>query len=95
MDANTMTAFWSFVPIAMVLLGAAIGLITAYLCLKWKKSVKDNHDHTADDGHVAIQIDSAQSTPPFEMDSSEDSVWTVPSCHTTTELIAQDRSYFL
>ena len=70
-DPNILAAFWSFVPIAIILFGAAIGLILGYISLKFcggNKAIK-NGDDTADPGSITIQI---EAPPPSEMEDNAD-----------------------
>ena len=92
-DPNIQTLFWSIVPITMFLLGAAVGLITAYVVDKLRggaNSTRNRED--ADPGSIKIDIESP-STPEMQ-DSSEDSGWIVNQSLHSIEYVRLDRSYF-
>ena len=95
-DPNIQTLFWSIVPITMFLLGAAVGLITAYVVDKTRgarggaNATRNRED--ADPGSIKIDIESP-STPEMQ-DSSEDGGWTVNQSLHSIEYVPLDRSYF-
>ena len=93
-DPNIQTLFWSIVPITMFLLGAAVGLITAYVVDKLRggaNSTRNRED--ADPGSIKIDIEESPSTSEIQ-DSSEDSGWTVNHSHHSIEYVLLDRCYF-
>ena len=92
-DPNIMTLFWSVIPMAMVLLGATVGLITANVVDKLRggaNSTRNRED--ADPRSIKIDIESP-STPEMQ-DSSEESGWTVNQSLHSIEYVPLDRSYF-
>ena len=95
-DPNILTLFWSIVPMTMFLLGAAVGLITAYVVDKTRgarggaNATRNRED--ADPGSIKIDIESP-STPEMQ-ESSEDSGWTVNHSHHSIKYVPLDKSYF-
>ena len=92
-DPNILTLFWSIVPMTMFLLGAAVGLITAYVVDKTRgarggaNATRNRED--ADPGSIKIDIEESPSTSEIQ-DSSEDSgrsllpstfLWTEATSH--------------
>ena len=93
-DPNILTLFWSIVPITMFLLGAAVGLITAYVVDRLRGgSQATRNKEDADPGSIKIDIEESPSTSEIQ-DSSEDSGWTVNHSHHSIEYVPLDRSYF-
>ena len=92
-DPNIMTLFWSVIPMAMVLLGATVGLITANVVDKLRGGTQATRNkEEADPGSIKIDIESP-STPEMQ-DSSEESGWTVNQSLHSIEYVPLDRSYF-
>ena len=92
-DPNILTLFWSIVPMTMFLLGAAVGLITAYVVDKLRGGGQATRNiEDADPESIKIDIESP-STPEIQ-DSSEESDWTVNHYHHSIEYVPLNRSYF-
>ena len=92
-DPNIMTLFWSVIPMAMVLLGTAVGLITANVVDKLRGGAQATRNkEEADPGSIKIDIESPST--PESQDSSEESGWAVNHSYHSIEYVPLDRSYF-
>ena len=92
-DPNIQTLFWSVIPMAMFLLGIAVGLITAYIVDKLHGGAQATRNEE-DAVPESIKID-IESPSTLEMqESSEDSGWTVNHSHHSIEYVPLDKSYF-
>ena len=92
-DPNILTLFWSVIPMAMILLWATVGLITANVVDKLRGGAQATRNkEEADPGSIKIDIESPST--PESQDSSEDSGWTVNHSLHSIKYVPLDRSYF-